>query len=134
MELTKEMLQAAVEKAVQIGLLPRHAEQSQYIRHYSMIETIIKAALKVTEKPKETKEELNKRLLDYMKTPETKKMIDSIAEQILNFEYPGLKYTYDFNIQGLKLTIKTDHVDPESLRREFIKRIPMGISVEVNKL
>lgn len=83
---------------------------------------------------KETPAELQKRLLDYMRTPDTKKMIDSVVDQVFGSEYTGLEYSHNFDIENLALTIQVDYEDRESIRQDFIKRIPMGISVEVNKL
>ncbi len=86
-------------------------------------------------KKKENPEQLRQRMLDYMKTDDTKKMVDSVVEQTFASEYPGeIKYTHSFDIQELRLAIKTDHINRVSLKEAFIKRLPLGIMVEVYKI
>ena len=84
--------------------------------------------------PKETPEELRVRLLEYLKSPDTKKLIDSLVSQVFKIEHPGVKYSHDFDIDNLTLTIQTDHINPESIRSEFLKKVPGGVLVEVGKL
>ena len=47
MEVTQEMLTAAVKEAVKVGLLPnRPVDTDTYLKHWDMIEKILKAAVK----------------------------------------------------------------------------------------
>lgn len=84
--------------------------------------------------PKETPEELRTRLLEYLKSPDTKKLIDSLVSQVFKLEHPGVKYSHNFDIESLTLTIQTDYINPDSIRSDFAKKVPGGVSVEVNKL
>lgn len=85
-------------------------------------------------KKNESHEQVRARLIEYLKSPDTKKLIDSLVSQVFKIEHPGVKYSHDFDIESLKLTIQTDHSDPDSIRSEFIKKVPGGVLVEVNKL
>ncbi len=82
---------------------------------------------------KETPEELRKRLLDYLKTPETESMINSMVPTIISNESPGAKYSHSFDKEDLLLTVQGDFNNLISVRHALIKALPAGIGVEVNE-
>lgn len=48
MQCTEEMLEAAVKKAVQVGLLPKYADgEQQYLRNWNNMRAVVEAALAV---------------------------------------------------------------------------------------
>lgn len=49
MEVTQEMLNAAMKAAVQAGIAPKYADQETYLRHWDGMKAALVAALKATE-------------------------------------------------------------------------------------
>lgn len=41
---TEEMLEAAMKKAVETGLIPKHVNQETYLQNWSSMEAVLKAA------------------------------------------------------------------------------------------
>ena len=48
MEATQEMLEAAVKKAVEVGLLPRLSDTESYVTNWKAIRAVVQAALDET--------------------------------------------------------------------------------------
>lgn len=45
MEMTQEMLNAAMKKAVHIGMFPKEVDSETYLKHWAFMESVLKAAL-----------------------------------------------------------------------------------------
>ena len=45
MEITQTMLEAAVKKAVEVGLLPRMGDMESYVANWEAVQSIVQAAL-----------------------------------------------------------------------------------------
>lgn len=49
MQITEEMLQAAMKKAVETGLVPKHTiDEETYLRNWGVVKAVVQAALDVT--------------------------------------------------------------------------------------
>jgi len=133
MKVTKEMLTAALNKAVQVGLLPEQSEASAIAISFGMIETVIKAALMAgPEKPKETPEELKERLLDHMRTPEQVNMVLDTVDRFMGVNFQGMEYEVSMNKESLTVNLKVPRA-PEYLRQSLMQILPVGVLVEVEK-
>lgn len=49
MELTQEMLNAAMKKAIKVGIFPKYADMETYLKHWEGMEEVLKAALQGTQ-------------------------------------------------------------------------------------
>ena len=45
MEVTQEMLNAAMKKAVELGVFPKHAGADDYLKHWDAMKACLEAAL-----------------------------------------------------------------------------------------
>lgn len=45
MQITDEMVQAAVKKAVEQGLIPKHCDTETYLKNYNAIKAVLQSAL-----------------------------------------------------------------------------------------
>jgi hypothetical protein len=48
-EVTQEMLEAAMKKAVETGLIPKHVDQETYLENWSSMKAVLQAALDLAE-------------------------------------------------------------------------------------
>lgn len=49
MEVTQEMLNAAMKKAVQVGIFPKESDMDAYLKHWWQMEYVLIAALQESE-------------------------------------------------------------------------------------
>jgi len=45
MQVTQEMLNAAMKKAVELGIFPKHGDEQTYLRHWESMKQVLEAAL-----------------------------------------------------------------------------------------
>lgn len=55
MKITQEMLNAAMEKAVALKLLPAHADEITYLKHWEEMKLVLEAAVTEIEPPDASK-------------------------------------------------------------------------------
>lgn len=48
-EVTQEMLEAAMKKAVETGLIPKHVDEETYLKNWASLKAVLQAALDLAE-------------------------------------------------------------------------------------